>query len=105
MVSPCKEGMQCPVLKGMEDGACDVKARLNRRYLSLMNFNLASWNLLCQFCMVFLRLATGSGKSLCMFLAPLASSGSAMAVIVSPLNGLMDEQVSLCKRLHVHWGD
>ena len=29
-----------------------------------------------------------------MFLAPLASSDSAMAVIVSPLNGLMDEQVS-----------
>ena len=41
---------------------------------------------------VFVRLATGSGKS-CMFLAPLAISDIAMAVIISPLNGLMDEQV------------
>ena len=42
---------------------------------------------------VFVRLATGSGKSLCMFLVPLAVSDSAMAIIISPLNGLMDEQV------------
>lgn len=42
---------------------------------------------------VFVRLATGSGKSMCMFLVPLAISDSAMAMIVSPLNGLMDEQV------------
>ena len=41
---------------------------------------------------VFVRLATGSGKSLCIFLVPLAVSDSAMTVI-SPLNGLMDEQV------------
>ena len=43
---------------------------------------------------VFVRLAaTGSGKSLCMLLAPLAISDIAMAVVISPLNGLMDEQV------------
>ena len=44
---------------------------------------------------VFVRMATGSGKSLCMFLPPLVHGESAAAVIVSPLVGLMDEQVSL----------
>lgn len=42
----------------------------------------------------FVRMATGSGKSLCMFLPPLAVSNSSMAVIISPLNALMDQQVS-----------
>ena len=42
---------------------------------------------------VFVRMATGAGKSLCMFLAPLAVSECAMGVIISPLNGLMDQQV------------
>ena len=42
---------------------------------------------------VFVRLTTGSGQSLWMFLVPLAVSDTAMAVIISPLNGLMDEQV------------
>ena len=43
---------------------------------------------------VFVRMATGAGKSLCMFLAPLAVSESAIGVVVSPLNGLMEQQVS-----------
>lgn len=43
---------------------------------------------------VFVRMATGAGKSLCMFLAPLAVSESAVGVVVSPLNGLMEQQVS-----------
>ena len=38
-------------------------------------------------------IATDGGKSLCMFLAPLASSSSAIAVVISPLIGLMDEKV------------
>ena len=44
---------------------------------------------------VFVRMATGAGKSLCMFLAPLSVSEHAMGVIISPLNGLMDQQVQL----------
>ena len=39
------------------------------------------------------RMATGAGKSLCMFMVPLAYSDSAIGVIISPLNSLMDEQV------------
>ena len=42
----------------------------------------------------FIRLPTGGGKSLCMFLVPLSISNSAVGVVISPLNGLMDEQVS-----------
>ena len=42
---------------------------------------------------VFIRMATGAGKSICMFSVPLAYSSSAIAVIFSPLNALMDEQV------------
>ena len=42
---------------------------------------------------VFVRMATGSGKSLCMFLGPLCASESAVGVVISPLNGLMDQQV------------
>ena len=42
---------------------------------------------------VFVRMATGAGKSLCMFLAPLAIGESAIGVIISPLNALMDQQV------------
>lgn len=42
---------------------------------------------------VFVRMATGSGKSLCMFLGPLSKSEKAVGVIISPLNGLMEQQV------------
>ena len=42
---------------------------------------------------VFVRMATGSGKSLCMFLPPLSKNAMAMGVIISPLNGLMQQQV------------
>ena len=43
---------------------------------------------------VFVRMATGSGKSICMFLPPLAISEHAMGVVISPLNTLMDQQVT-----------
>ena len=42
---------------------------------------------------VFARMATGAGKSICMFLPPLAWSDSACGVVISPLNGLMEQQV------------
>ena len=44
---------------------------------------------------VFVRMATGSGKSLCMFLGPLAISEKAIGVVISPLKVLMDQQVLL----------
>ena len=42
---------------------------------------------------VFIRMPTGGGKSLCMFLVPLAVSSEAIGVIISPLVGLVEQQV------------
>jgi ATP-dependent DNA helicase RecQ len=42
---------------------------------------------------VFVRMATGAGKSLCMFLEPLAMSVLSLDIVISPLNALMDRQV------------
>ena len=44
---------------------------------------------------VFARMATRSGKSVCMFLGPLALSDSAIGLVISPLSGLMEQQVSV----------
>ena len=44
---------------------------------------------------VFVHMRTGGGKSLCMYGVPLAIGGEAMGVIISPLVGLMEQQVSL----------
>ena len=38
-------------------------------------------------------MATGSGKSLCIFVVPLAASPNSGGVIISPLKGLIDQQV------------
>lgn len=53
---------------------------------------------------VFTRMATGAGKSLCMYLAPLALGESAVGVVISPLNALMEQQVQVfCFQVHHCW--
>ena len=42
---------------------------------------------------VFIRIPTGGEKSLCMFLGVLSHESDKFGVIISPLLGLMDEQV------------
>ena len=44
---------------------------------------------------VFVRMPTGGGKTLCMFLPPLAMSPTATGLIISPLVALIDQQVSV----------
>ncbi len=39
---------------------------------------------------VFVRMATGAGKSLCMFLAPLCLGDDAIGIVISTLNCLME---------------
>ena len=41
----------------------------------------------------FVRMPTGGGKTLCMFLMPLSMSSDAMGIIISPLVGLIRQQV------------
>ena len=43
---------------------------------------------------VFVHMRTGGGKSLCMYLLPLACGNDAMGIVISPLVGLMEQQVS-----------
>ena len=38
----------------------------------------------------------GQGNNLCFYLVPLAASTSAVGVVISPLNALMDQQVICC---------
>lgn len=44
---------------------------------------------------VFVRMATGSGKSLCMYLVPLVTGNSSVGIIISPLIGLIGQQVRI----------
>ena len=54
---------------------------------------------------VFARMATGAGKSLCMFLPPLAWSPDACGIVISPLTGLIEQQVSITCTLSACLGD
>lgn len=97
------EGVHCPVICGSpcDGSSCVMEERLKyalQRYYKYSEFRSGQLESLLPIVHgkdVFVRLATGSGKSLCMFLAPLAISDIAMAVVISPLNGLMDEQVCI----------
>lgn len=48
---------------------------------------------------VLVRMPTGGGKSMCMFLVPLSISSEAMGIVISPLVGLMEQQVKNNKLL------
>ena len=109
--SLCKDPL-CPLSRGMETHAvqCNVAARLEgclEKYFKYSSFRpgqLASTAAVLHGRDAFVRLATGAGKSLCIFLAPLAVSDAAMALVISPLVGLMDQQVSnpVCQATHVY---
>ena len=49
---------------------------------------------------VLVRMATGSGKSLCMYLVPLASGSSAVGIIISPLIGSIGQQVRISVKIY-----
>ena len=45
---------------------------------------------------VFVRMPTGGGKTLCMFVPTLATSSTAIGLVISPLIALVDQQVRMC---------
>jgi superfamily II DNA helicase RecQ len=47
---------------------------------------------------VLVKMPTGGGKTLCMFLPPLATSYTAIAVVISPLVALVEQQVRIACR-------
>ena len=96
----------CPLVVGPPSAATNEQQLACPAYCSLMNVLSTVWkypNLrpgqlevvlpVLHGHDVFVRMATGAGKSLCMFLAPLAAQENGIGVVISPLNGLMDEQV------------
>ena len=92
----------CPFAKGQCDAPsveCVWRSRLEvamQRYFKFKSFRQGQLDALLPLVHgrdVFVRMATGAGKSLCMFLAPLAVGNSAIGVVISPLNALMDQQV------------
>ena len=44
---------------------------------------------------VLVKMPTGGGKTICMFVPPLATSDTAMGLVISPLVALMEQQVRL----------
>ena len=100
----CRRGVQCPLardINSQEETQCQVKSALKTTlevYFHYDNFRpgqLASTLGSTHGVDVFVRMATGAGKSLCLFLGPLAVSDAAMGIIISPLIGLMDQQVRI----------
>ena len=99
---------QCPVWTGSGEGQCSVKIALQgvlREVFGHQNFRPGQLEALLPVAHgkdVFVHMATGGGKSLCMYLVPLCIS-EAMGIIVSPLVGLMEQQVSTIELLVHIW--
>ena len=101
--------LECPCSSGRSTGGCNVVERLHislSKFFGLSNFRTGQKESALSALHgrdVFLRIATGGGKSLSMFLVPLTYSNQAIGVIISPLNSLMDEQVNSYR--HHCWTD
>ena len=84
---------------GSRSATCVAKAKLEEtlaRYFKFPSFRPGQLEALLPLLHgrdVFVHMATGAGKSLCMFLQPLTVSDSAIGIVISPLNGLMEQQV------------
>lgn len=93
--------LECPCSSGDGDNQCSVVAKLTTtltQYFGFVGFRTGHKESVLSALHgkdVFLHLATGAGKSLSMFLVPLTYSTKAVGVIISPLNSLMEEQVSI----------
>ena len=82
-----------------ELGACPAYSRARSAFESFFNFHTFRPGQLEVLLPVlhgrdlFARMATGAAKSICFYLVPLALGISAVGIVISPLNTLMDQQV------------
>lgn len=98
----CSKTTQCPLARDptcQDQGQCCVVGKLKEclhRHFNHSDFRpgqLSSVLGATHGRDVFVRMATGAGKSLCIFLAPLAVSETVMGIVISPLIGLMEQHV------------
>ena len=98
-IGVCGNALECGGCTTLSGDECVVRCRVEKtlqKYFGFSSFKSGQLEavlpvLHCRD--VFVRIATGGGKSVCMFLPVLTISNSAIGIIVSPLIGLMDQQV------------
>ena len=95
----CRKSSECPAANGcttLSNDECAVHRRAEETLQKYSGFSSFKYGQLEAILPVlhgrdaFVRIPTGGGKSICMFLPPLAISSSSIGVIVSPLIGLTD---------------
>lgn len=96
----------CPFSKGTiavstaSDGSCPVFAKLlpaMRSYFHHESFKPGQLEAMLPVLHghdVLVKMPTGGGKTMCMFVPPLATSPTAMGIVISPLVALVEQQVS-----------
>lgn len=98
----CGNASKCPAADGcttLSDDECVVQRQVEQtlqKYFGFSSFKPGQLEAVLPILHgrdIFVRIATGGGKSICMFLPVLTISNSAIGIIVSPLIGLMDQQV------------
>ena len=99
----CLCGRDCPVwLSGnahLYSEQCAVRQRLDEtlssrfHYTSFRPGQMEALMAVAHGSDVFIRMPTGAGKSLCMLLIPLCLGRGSLGIIVSPLIGLIEQQV------------
>ena len=104
----------CPFSKGSctvsraDDGSCAVLAKLlpvMRSYFHHDSFRRGQLEAMLPVMHgndVLVKMPTGGGKTMCMFVPPLATSDTAMGLVISPLIALMEQQVRLESKYYYH---
>ena len=102
LVHLCSNALTCPAADGcttQSGDECGVRCQVEQilqKYFGFSSFKPGQLEAVLAILHgrdVFVRIATGGGKSICMFLPVLTISTSAIGIVVSPLVGLMDQQV------------
>ena len=94
----------CPFSKGSytvssaDDGSCMVLAKLLPAMQSYFHYRPGQLEAMLPVMHgkdVLVKMPTGGDKTMCMFVPPLATSDTAMGLVISPLIALMEQQVRL----------